>query len=416
MSKKDNKKMYFSRYLKTSKALNLIGWYGIYLLIIIIGIYWIINKDYNPVKTPTKQRTIQDAAKGKKAISSSNSKYLITTVAGTGEAGYSGDNGIATDAKINIPYGIEVSENGTFYIADRYNNRIRKVDPSGIISTFAGNGSSQIICTNEPAQTAHIPLPEKIDLGKDGSLYISSSVDHRIRKIDTQGLVRAVAGTGDPGYNIDGIIATSSQINAPGGIAVDSAGNLYIADMLNHRIRKVDQKGVIATIAGTGTPGYSGDNGTAKRAQIDSPNSIVVTSDGSLYFTHGVHPRIRKISPQGEITTIAGTGVSGFSDDGADATKAQLSDWLSVAVGPDDILYIVDHNNHRILYIDDKGFIRTIAGTGVQGFSGDNGIATQAKLAHPTSISITQDNLLYVADADNNRIRKLIPIESSKPY
>ena len=407
MSKKDNN-------LKTSKVFSLIGWYGMYLLIIITGIYWIINKGYNPVKTPTKQSTIQGATKGKRAISSSNSKYLITTVVGTGEAGYSGDNGIATDAKINIPYEILVSENGTLYIADRYNNRIRKVDPSGVISTFAGNGSSQIICTNEPAQTAHIPAPENIDLGKDGSLYISSSVEHRIRRIDTQGLVKVVAGTGDPGYNIDGIIATSSQINTPGGIAVDSTGNLYIADMVNHRIRKVDQKGIITTIAGTGTPGYSGDNGIATRAQIDFPNSIAVASDGSLYFTHGVHPRIRKISPQGKITTIAGTGVSGFSDDATDATKAQLSEWLSVAVGHDDTLYIVDHNNHRILYIDDKGFIRTIAGTGVQGFGGDGGMATQAMLGHPTSISIANDNLLYIADADNNRIRKLIPIKSSK--
>ena len=399
------KKIAHEKISKNSRKIpSLAIWYILYFLIFSLAFYIVLN---NPtIITPKKIPS--ETVKPKKAIKSSMPKYLITTAVGTGEAGYSGDNELATNAKINDPYGIAVSENGTLFISDRQNSRIRKVDPGGIISTFAGVGSSQIICTSEPISEAHIPGPEKLTLGADGSLYVSSSQGHRIRKIDNQGVVKVVAGTGDPGYNIDGIIATSSQLYSPGGTAVDAQGNLYIADTLNHRVRKVDPKGIISTIAGTGIAGFSGDNGPAIKAKIDTPTSVAISSDGYLYFSHGLNPRVRKISPRGRISTIAGTGTAGFSEDGTSADKARLSEWSSTVLGPDDTVYIVDHKNNRILYIDNKGFIRNLAGTGTGGFSGDNGNATEAMLGHPTQVAINKENVIFISDADNNRIRKLV--------
>src|SRR3990167_11520885 len=176
---------------KKSTVRKLVLWYGVYFLIILYGVYVFINKDNGFDQPRAKQQVPNNKIETKQAIQSSNSSYLITTVAGTGEAGYSGDSGLAINAKINVPYGIAVSPQGTLYIADRYNHRIRKIEPNGIISTFAGNGSSENICTREPAIGAYIPSPEKIALGPDGSIYISSSADHRVRRIDTLGIVKA---------------------------------------------------------------------------------------------------------------------------------------------------------------------------------------------------------------------------------
>lgn len=379
-----------------------------YLLLLVSIAYFFVSNNGRPARLPFTP----DAQKKDVVLQKSpKSPYIITTVVGTGEAGFSGDGGSARNARINTPYGIVASEDGALYISDRQNERIRKVDPTGIITTFAGVGPSQSICTNEPIESAHIPLPEKLSIGGDGSLYISSSSDNRVRKIDSLGVVKVVAGTGDRGYNMDKIVATSSQLNSPGGTASDLAGNLYIADTLNNRIRKVGPNGIITTIAGTGTAGFSGDNGLAIKAKIDSPTSVAVSSDGSIYFIHGVSPRIRKISPSGNITTVAGTGIAGFSQDGELAKASQLSEWSSITIAEDKI-YIVDHNNHRILYIDEKGRIKNIAGTGAQGYEGDDGNSNESLLGHPTGVAIVGEDAIYVSDADNNRIRKLTPLSS----
>ena len=223
------------------------------------------------------------------------------------------------------------------------------------------------------------------------------------------GIITTVAGTGTAGFSGDGGLATSARLNGPRTLDVDRNGNSYIVDTNNNRVRRVDTAGRITTIAGTGTAGFSGDGGKATSARLDTPHGIVVDGVGNVYIADPPNQRIRKVDTGGRITTVAGNGSSGYNGDGIPATSARLKYPKGVEIGPDGLLYIADNNNHRVRRVDADGTIRTVAGTGSSGFSGDGGPATAARLAEPRNIDFGPDGSLYIVDQVNDRIRRVSP-------
>ncbi len=326
---------------------------------------------------------------------------VITTVAGNGTLGFSGDNGPATIAQLNSPDGIAVDAGFNLYIADSQNQRIRKVS-GGVIATVAGDGAVGP-AADGPATSAHLMLPAGAAVDSAGNLYIADSYNHCIREV-SGGLITTVAGTGLPGSLGDGGPATSASLSVPTGVFVDASGNLYIADYLSDRVRKVTQ-GVITTVAGNGVAGFSGDGGQATAAELNHPYSVAADGSGNIYVADWGNMRVRKIAA-GVITTAAGIGGGGFSGDGGAATSAQLSNPSGVALDTSGSLYIADTNNHAVRKIS-GGTIMTVAGDGTAGFSGDGGPAAGSRLNHPMGVAVDAGGNLYIADSGNNVVRKV---------
>jgi sugar lactone lactonase YvrE len=442
---------------------------------------------------------------------------IISTVAGSGVSGYSGDNGLATSAKLAFPNAVATDAAGNLYISDSANQRIRKVSPAGIISTVAGNGSQGYSGDNVPAINATLSSPNGLAVDTAGNLYISDSGNNRIRKVALNGIISTVAGTGAGGYSGDGGPATSAKIFSPYGVAIDAAGNLliadnlnsrvravspsgvittvagngfgtagdswlsgfpaldmgfnaraiatdtagnfyiatfesigkigidgiltklagnfsypnggdggpasnaqfginlalgldpagnlYIADYYNNQVRKIGTDGVINTVAGNGSSGSAGDGGPAVNASVSNPLSVAMDAAGSMYI--GEPARIRKVSVGGTITTIAGTGTQGYSGDNGPAANAQVMNPQSIAFDAAGNLYFADTGNARVRRIGANGIVTTIAGTGVYGYSGDNGPAVNAQLAVPSGLTFDAGGSLYIGDAANNRVRRV---------
>jgi len=338
---------------------------------------------------------------------------IITTVAGTGTAAYSGDGGPATAAAVQYPFDVAVDAAGNVYLTDHINHRIRKVWASnGTITTVAGTGVQGSSGDGGPATAAQINTPTGIGLDSSGNLYIADYSACVVRKVTAAtGLISTVAGSGTCGFNGDGLVGPATWLNNPYDIAVDSAGNLYIADFMNSRIRKVAASGgTVTTFAGTGGFGYGGDGGQAIWATFNSPTYLAV--DGSsLYIADTNNYRVRKVQlASGIIVTAAGTGIQGFSGDGGPASAAKLSLPFGLAVDAAGNLFIADEFNHRIRRVAGAtGVITTVAGTGTAGFGGDGGPATAAALNYPQGVAVDAAGLLYIADTQNNRIRKVGP-------
>ncbi|WP_453072230.1 NHL domain-containing protein [Streptomyces omiyaensis] len=328
-------------------------------------------------------------------------------MAGTKDKGSEGDGGPAVSAQLNNPYGLVVDALGTVYFSDFAGHRIRKITTDGKISTVAGNGTPAYRGDNGPAVSAQLNSPRELAMDGAGALYVADSGNHRIRKITPDGKITTVAGMNGNGFSGDGGPATAARLDLPTGVAVDSTGVLYIGDYRNHRIRKVSPDGKISTIAGNGKAAFTGDGGPAVAAQIWGPIGVTVDSTGTLYFADTSNHRIRKITPDGKITTIAGTKSKGSGGDGGPATAAQLNGPAAVALDSAGALYIVDQNNHRIRKVTPDGKITTVTGTNDKGFSGDGGPATAAQLNMPYGIAVDCVDALYIADFHNNRIRKV---------
>ena len=306
----------------------------------------------------------------------------LTVFAGSDLAGFSGDGGPAPGAQFACPQGLGFDRDGNLYVADLFNHRIRRIDRNGIVSTVAGSGPADtggFAGDGGRADSARLDFPTDVAFGRDGNLYIADAGNNRVRKVDQQGIISTVAGSGNiPGYSGDGgpataaELATSSTGNGSNtsinmGIAIDAEGNLYITDPFNYRIRKVDQQGIITTVAGNGHAGTSGDSGPATAASITFASFLAFDNQGNLFFSEGpaagiyTH-HIRKVDKNGIITTGAGAGDQGFSGDGGPAVLAALFYPLGIDFDQAGNLYVVDNGNNRVRKVDENGIITTVAG------------------------------------------------------
>ena len=328
---------------------------------------------------------------------------MVTLAAGNGTPGYSGDNGPATSAQLNWPEGVAVDASGNLYIADTNNNRIRKVS-GGVITTVAGDGNFGYNGDGMPATSAWLNGPYGITVDAAGNLYVADTGNGRIRRV-SNGTIATVAGNGSFGYNGDNIAATSAELTSPSGVAVDSAGNLYIADLGNNRVRKVSA-GIITTVAGTGAlgsstgSGYNGDNIPAASAELDGPWGVAVDTSGNLYIADTDNNRIRKVAG-GTITTVAGNAGFTFGGDNVAATSTSLYAPFGVALDAAGNLYIADTDNYRLRKVS-GGIITTLAGGGTP--VGQNGPALNAQLESPMGIAVDPSGNLYIADLIASRV------------
>jgi hypothetical protein len=334
---------------------------------------------------------------------------IITTVAGGGTTGL-GDGGMATDCTFYAPTSVVKDATGNLYITDRQNHRIRKINTAGIITTIAGTGIAGFGGDGADATLATLNEPYGIALDIAGNVYFCDGKNSRVRKIDIAGIITTIAGTGGIMSDGDGGSATDAQIGWPGCVATDNIGNIYITVGHAHIVRKISSSGIITTIAGfTNTPGYTGNGGPATNARLNTPHGITVDGTGNIYITEYGNNCVRKIDGAGIITTIAGseTGAIGYTGDGGPATGAKLRGPVGIDINASGYIYICDGFNHCIREINPSGIINTVAGTGVNGFSGDGSAATAAKLFGPTGVAVDAANNIYIADWGNNRIRTL---------
>jgi sugar lactone lactonase YvrE len=336
---------------------------------------------------------------------------VISTVAGNGFTGFSGDGGPATSASMNNPAGVAVDGSGNLFIAEQNNMRVRKVNLStGIIMTVAGNGFTGFSGDGGPATSASLGGPFGVAVDGSGNLFIANRGINRIRKVIlSTGIITTVAGNGSLGFSGDGGPATSASLNDPLGVAVDGGGNLFITDRGNHRVRMVNlSTGTIMTVAGNGFTGFSGDGGSATSASINNPVGVAVDGSGNLLIADVLNNRIRRVILSiGIITTVAGNGFTGFSGDGGPATSSSLANPIGVIVHASN-LFFTDRNNHRIRKVDlATGIISTVAGNGLQGFTGDGGAAIAASLNNPGGLAVDGSGNLFFADQGNHRARRV---------
>ena len=335
----------------------------------------------------------------------------ISTYAGTGTAGYTGDLGAATAARIAHPEGITVAANGDVYYADPDNNVIRKVTAAtGIITTVAGSGGNGSSGDGGLAILAKFKNAEGVFVVANGDLYLADTGNHEIRKVTAlTGIVTLVVGSTSPGYSGDGGAATAARLRLPAAIVVAANGDMYIADTGNDAVRKVTAAtGIATTYAGTGTTGYTGDGGAATSARLSGPQGLVLAANGDLYIADTGNNVIRRVTAAtGVITTFAGTGTAGFLGDGGVATSARLNAPESVSISASGELYIADAGNNRIRRVSTGGTITTVAGTGTAGAAGDGGLPTAAQLNSPHGIAVSTSGTYYISDRVNNEIRRV---------
>ena len=337
------------------------------------------------------------------------SAQIITTIAGDSIQGYNGDAILADTAELSQPMGVAVDASGDIYIADYANVLIRKVTVStGIITTIAGTGYYGFSGDNGLAINAQVYGPEGIALDNSGNVYIADTWNNRIRKINSStGIITTIAGDSIQGYNSDGILATASELYYPSGVAVDDTGNVYIADENNYRVRKINHTtGIISTIAGNGLSTYNGDSILATDAHI-TPFGLGFDAVGNLFIAEGY--RIRKINHNtGIIYTIAGDSIYGYNGDGILAIDAELHAPTGVVIDSSGNVYIADAFENRIRKVNSNtGIINTIAGDSTAGYNGDGILATTAELDMPYEIAIDLLGNVYIADTYNNRVRKI---------
>jgi serine/threonine protein kinase, bacterial len=334
----------------------------------------------------------------------------IKQVIGGGISGFSGDGGPASEARLKQPAGLVFDKKGNLYIADRNNNRVRKVNTNGIITTIAGNGTGGFSGDGGPATKASLDLPAGMAFDSKGNLYISDRSNNRVRMVDTNGIIKTVAGNGGDQYKGDKGPAIKAELNKPFGLAIDKNDNLYIADRGNNRIRKVDTNGIITTVAGDGGFYFIGDNGPAYNASIAGPTGVAVDDEGNLFIADRNNNRVRMVDVNGLIRTIAGTGQRDYNGDGELARETNLYLPFALTMDPNGKLLIVDRSHYTIRRVDiQSGSIETIAGSGKKKFKGDGGPATGAGLYFPHGIAVDKNDNVIFSDKAHFRIRQITP-------
>jgi sugar lactone lactonase YvrE/type II secretory pathway pseudopilin PulG len=340
------------------------------------------------LKSPSQQ--IPDGVPGSDVVP----EVVVSTLAGSGTAGFTDGTGAA--AQFNYPFGVAVDTSGTVYVADTYNHLIRKISPAGVVSTLAGSGTAGF--GDGTGAAAQFYYPAGVAVDSSGTVYVTDNGNHSIRKISPAGVVSTLAGSGTAGFG-DGTGA-AAQFDNPYGVAVDSSGTVYVADAFNHRIRKITPAGVVSTLAGS-TRGFS--DGTGAAAQFSVPIGVAVDSSGTVYVADAANHSIRKISPAGVVSTLAGSGTPGFAD--GTGAAAQFQGPSGVAVNASGTVYVADTYNNLIRKISPAGVVSTLAGSGTAGFA--DGTGTAAQFNNPGSVAVDASGTVYVADFFNNRIRKI---------
>ena len=333
---------------------------------------------------------------------------IITTVAGGGLS-RPGNGGQATGAQLFWPEDVAVDGAGNLYIADTMDQLVLKVDTNGIMTTVAGGGSTQgNLANGKPATSVMLGRPTGVAVDTAGNLYIADAGAYFVYKVNFSGIINVAAGDGMLNPNYDGGQATSASVCPQGNLAADAAGNLYIPDSLTSSVRKVDSSGIVTTVAGTrGSATFAGDGGQATNAALNFPLGVAVDTIGRLWIADTDNYRVRKVDVYGVITTVAGLSGCCYSGDGGPATSAQLSEVSGVALDTAGNLFIADGGNARVRKISTAGVIATVAGNGIAAFSGDGGLATSASLTGPDSVAVDGSGNLFITDSFSNRVRKV---------
>jgi RHS repeat-associated protein len=371
-----------------------------------------IHHAYDP-----RSRTLHFGDGRRRSANALDLTVIRTFAGGAFASPANGDGGPATGARLAVPSGLAVAADGSVYIAEGVGQRVRKVLPNGTITTIVGSLNGQNCGGNTnpcgdggPALSALLSSPAGIALGPDGALYIADRGSSRIRKVDTNGIIVTIAGTGVAAFTGDGGPATQATLNSPYGVSVGPDGLVYICDTGNSRVRRIGADGIITTIVGGPIiPGVAiGDGGPASQAELNSPYRVTFGSDGSMYIVDRGQGRIRRIGADGIISTVAGTGkISSYGGDGGQAALADLNGPGDIAIAADGSFYIADQGNLRVRLVGPEGVISTFAGTGISGYSGDGGPATGAKLDEPTDVALGPDGSLFISDWFNGRVRKV---------
>ncbi|HXB69550.1 MAG TPA: IPT/TIG domain-containing protein [Candidatus Acidoferrales bacterium] len=339
--------------------------------------------------------------------------YTISTVAGNGSAGFAGDGSAANGAQLNGPFSAARDSSGNLYIADQFNHRIRMVDTSGNITTVAGNGTAGYTGDGGAPTSAELNDPQGVAVDSSGNIYIADTANNAVRKV-SGGKITSIVGTpgGSFGYTGDGGLGTVAQVFHPSALALDSAGNLFIADTSNEAVRKLTTAGIISTFAGQGGAGFGGDGGLATRAQVSNPSGLAFDGAGNLFIADTTNNRIRMVAPNGIISTVAGSSGSGsnFAGDGGAATKARLNSPKGIAVDAAGNLFIADTFNNRIRVVATYGTIYTVAGTGATSSGGDGGPALNAGFFFPSGLVASAAGGVFVVDNQNALVRLLTPV------
>ena len=356
------------------------------------------------VLTPTIKQAVK---KGPLYLSYSKWRYNWRSPADLGD----GKN--ALEIIIEGPMGLAEDNSGNLYVSDREARLIWKIELSGRATVIAGTGRvtdpNGLPRSRVLARDVDFASPEGIVIDRDGSLLVADSLNHAILRIDRDGYITHVAGNGKRGFSGDGGKATEASLAFPYDVRIDSKGNIYFADVFNHRIRKVDLDGLISTVAGTGVPGFSGDGGPAVNAQLNMPYGILLDTDDNLLIADSDNNVVRKVGADGIIRTIAGNGQRGFEGDGGPPLAAKFDSPQALAVDRNGRLYISDEHNNAIRLIEPAGNVQTLIGMKGPGFSGDDGPASAGQIADPENLWVRNDGSLLISARDNARLRIVSP-------